>query len=253
MIAKAFVSGDSISKAKTVLLVEDNKENLMLANDALEVSGYRVLVAETGAAALKILEKETPDIIVMDLMLPNMSGHQIIKKIRRSPVFHDVPVVVCTASGHREDVLKCVRLGIHDYILKPFSIKAFINRIDMILSGAAPSIMQNDGKQYEDVDLTEEMSYGDFQEPKTGGISVVQIDDGFSAHPEASSEEAQEQNIEEQSVSAKRSLPDLQEGMVLKENIKRNDVVIVAEGTKLTQQLIDRLKEWEIKEIEVCL
>ena len=105
---------------KTILIVDD--ENMMREAVAsyLEKQGYHVLQAETGTQALSLLEKETVSFVILDLMLPDISGEEICSRIRRQS---RIPIIMLTAKTMEDDMLNGLNLGADDYITKPFSLK----------------------------------------------------------------------------------------------------------------------------------
>ena len=104
---------------KTILIVDD--ENMMREAVAsyLEKQGYHVLQAETGTQALSLLEKETVSFVILDLMLPDISGEEICSRIRRQS---RIPIIMLTAKTMEDDMLNGLNLGADDYITKPFSV-----------------------------------------------------------------------------------------------------------------------------------
>jgi two-component system, OmpR family, response regulator MtrA len=115
---------------ETILLVDDDAALLEVTSIVLASEGYRVLTAEDGAEALRILGRETLDLVVLDIMLPRMSGFEVLKKIREQS---DVPVVLLTAKSQSVDKVVGLELGADDYITKPFDTKELQARIKAIL------------------------------------------------------------------------------------------------------------------------
>ena len=114
---------------KTILIVDD--ENMMREAGAsyLEKQGYHVLQAETGTQALSLLEKETVSFVILDLMLPDISGEEICSRIRRQS---RIPIIMLTAKTMEDDMLNGLNLGADDYITKPFSLKNLYARIQAV-------------------------------------------------------------------------------------------------------------------------
>ena len=114
---------------KTILIVDD--ENMMREAVAsyLEKQGYHVLQAETGTQALSLLEKETVSFVILDLMLPDISGEEICTRIRRQS---RIPIIMLTAKTMEDDMLNGLNLGADDYITKPFSLKNLYARIQAV-------------------------------------------------------------------------------------------------------------------------
>src|SRR3712207_1035206 len=115
---------------ETILLVDDDAALLEVTSIVLASEGYRVLTAEDGVEALRILGREDPDLVVLDIMLPRMSGFEVLKKMREQS---DVPVVLLTAKSQSVDKVVGLELGADDYITKPFDTKELLARIKAIL------------------------------------------------------------------------------------------------------------------------
>jgi CheY-like chemotaxis protein len=115
---------------ETVLLVDDDAALLEVTSIVLASEGYRVLTAEDGVEALRILGREELDLVVLDIMLPRMSGFEVLKKMREHS---DVPVVLLTAKSQSVDKVVGLELGADDYITKPFDTKELLARIKAIL------------------------------------------------------------------------------------------------------------------------
>lgn len=115
---------------ETILLVDDDAALLEVTSIVLSSEGYRVLMAEDGAEALRIVSQEKLDLVVLDVMLPKTSGFEVLKKIREQT---DVPVVMLTAKSQSVDKVVGLELGADDYITKPFDTKELLARIRAIL------------------------------------------------------------------------------------------------------------------------
>jgi DNA-binding response OmpR family regulator len=119
-----------------ILLVEDN-ERINIANkDMLELLGYETHISETLAAARALLEAITPDVIVLDIMLPDGSGLNFLKELRESRKTASIPVVLLTALGTPENVANGLDVGADDYVSKPYDYKVLAARIKVILRHA---------------------------------------------------------------------------------------------------------------------
>lgn len=117
-------------KQKNILIVDDEQKILEVIASFLESQNYQVFQAENGAKAFEIFEKENISLIILDLMLPDLSGEEICKKIRRTS---RVPIIMLTAKVEESDVLEGLEIGADDYITKPFSLKELIARVKAIL------------------------------------------------------------------------------------------------------------------------
>ena len=112
---------------KKILLVEDNKEIHELIKNALEKERYIVINAYSGTEALIILEKEKIDLILLDLMLPVITGEEIIKKIK------SIPIIIISAKVSKEDKINSLLIGANDYITKPFDMDELLVRVKVQL------------------------------------------------------------------------------------------------------------------------
>jgi len=118
---------------KTVLVVEDNPINMKLAVDLLEINGYKTFKAEDGESALKMLENEKVDLVLLDIQLPGIDGFEVLKRIRQLPCCKDSKVVALTAQAMKEEVERIKQSGFNDYILKPINIKGFVAKVKEFL------------------------------------------------------------------------------------------------------------------------
>lgn len=123
----------NINNKKTILVVEDNRLNMKLAVDLLELNGFDVLKAIDGETALTILEKQIPDLILLDIQLPGMDGFEILKIIRKEARLNSVKAVAFTASVMKEAVEHIRASGFDGYIAKPFDTKNFITKVKKTL------------------------------------------------------------------------------------------------------------------------
>lgn len=115
--------------SKKVLIVEDEKDILQLVKMYLEKEGFKTVAASDGAEALKQVRSERPDLVVLDLMLPEIDGLEVCKKLRISPQTAMLPIIMLTAKSEESDTVVGLELGADDYIGKPFSPRALVARI----------------------------------------------------------------------------------------------------------------------------
>lgn len=120
-----------MTPVKKILAVDDEPSILTLLKFNLEKAGFEVITTGDGSEALKLIQSEKPDLILLDLMLPNMDGTEILKQIRQEK--NNVPVVMLTARGEDLDRILGLELGADDYITKPFVIREVVARIRAIL------------------------------------------------------------------------------------------------------------------------
>ena len=121
---------------KRILLIEDNADLAFGLKTSLEVEGYDVLHAETGADGLARASNSAPDLVVLDLMLPEMSGYDVLRRIRRANIM--APVLILTAKGEESDKVQGFRLGADDYVVKPVGVLEFLARVEALLRRAQP-------------------------------------------------------------------------------------------------------------------
>ncbi len=115
--------------AKTVLVVEDNELNMKLFHDLLEAHGYNILQTKDGMDALRIAREHKPDLILMDIQLPEVSGLEVTKWIKEDENLKSIPVVAVTAFAMKGDEEKIREGGCEAYIAKPISVTQFIETV----------------------------------------------------------------------------------------------------------------------------
>jgi two-component system phosphate regulon response regulator PhoB len=129
-----------MSKQKTprILVVEDEADIAALVAYQLAHAGFQVRTASTGGEALRALDSDPPDLVVLDLMLPEVSGIEILETLRARKETQSTPVIILTARGEEDDRLRGFALGADDYISKPFSPKELVMRAKAVLRRASP-------------------------------------------------------------------------------------------------------------------
>lgn len=128
-----------------IIVVEDNQMLLENIEIILEAEGFKVFTADCGKTGLKLIEEIIPDVIISDIMLPDMDGFEILKTVRRNPEVHDLPFLFLTARTDHKDLRLGMSLGADDYLTKPFNaaelIEAIRTRLELIeLRKSAPGI-----------------------------------------------------------------------------------------------------------------
>jgi two-component system alkaline phosphatase synthesis response regulator PhoP len=118
---------------KKILVVEDEPDILQLVKLYLEKEGFRTTTAVNGAQALKKVKEDRPDLIVLDLMLPEIDGLEVCKRLRSVPDTAMLPIIMLTAKAEESDTVIGLELGADDYVAKPFSPKALVARIKALL------------------------------------------------------------------------------------------------------------------------
>ena len=114
---------------KKILIVEDEAEIAQLVKLYLDKDGFRTAIAKTGVEGLKLIKTDRPDMIILDLMLPEMDGLEICKKIRNAPDTALLPVLMLTAKAEESDTIIGLELGADYYVTKPFSPKVLVTRV----------------------------------------------------------------------------------------------------------------------------
>ncbi|MEO7336168.1 MAG: response regulator [Caldimonas sp.] len=112
-----------------ILLVDDSKTELHYLSDILEKRGYSVRLAHNGDEAMRRLSEETPDLILMDVVMPGLNGFQLTRSITRDPRFINVPVIMCTSKNQETDKVWGMRQGARDYIVKPVDAAELVSKI----------------------------------------------------------------------------------------------------------------------------
>ena len=118
---------------KTILVVDDEPKIIQLARDYLERAGFAVLSATDGKSALQVARSKAPDLLVLDLGLPELDGLDVTRELRKTS---NVPIIMLTARGEESDKLVGLEIGADDYITKPFSPKELVARVRVILRRA---------------------------------------------------------------------------------------------------------------------
>jgi two-component system, cell cycle response regulator DivK len=120
-----------------VLVVEDNPLNLKLIRDVLEFRGFDVVTARSGEEGVAAASTTTPDLVLMDLQLPGIDGHEALQRIRADPRCSAVPVVAVTAFAMKDDVEQAEAAGFDGFISKPISVRALPQQLAQFLPGGS--------------------------------------------------------------------------------------------------------------------
>lgn len=122
-----------------ILIVEDEPEIRDMLAFSLERGGYSITLAEDGESALRMLDQQRPDLVLIDWMLPGISGIELANRLRRNEPTHDLPLIMLTARSEEGDKLKSFSIGVDDYVTKPFSSKELLARIKALLRRSGKS------------------------------------------------------------------------------------------------------------------
>ena len=138
--------------AKNRILVIDDDENISkVIRLYLEKEGMEALLASNGRAGLEVFSRESPDLVLLDIMMPEMDGIEVIKNIRKESA---VPVIMLTAKGDTFDKVLALELGADDYIVKPFEPKELIARIKAVIRRSENAPEQEDTIRYENIEIS---------------------------------------------------------------------------------------------------
>jgi two-component system alkaline phosphatase synthesis response regulator PhoP len=120
-------------KRPSILMIEDDPAILAVARDLLEKEGYEVDSSESCAGGFQKLSRRHPDLLVLDLNLPDGDGLELCRRLGASPVFRELPVMMVTARGATQDIVEGLEAGAHDYMVKPFNVREFVARVRSIV------------------------------------------------------------------------------------------------------------------------
>jgi DNA-binding response OmpR family regulator len=122
-----------------ILLAEDDKQIADMIGFKLSNGGHQIVRAQDGEQAIKLASRERPDLILLDAMMPGLSGFEVLRRLKGDSAMRSIPVIMVTAKGHERDVLTGLRGGAIDYIVKPFSLKELSARVELALRREPPA------------------------------------------------------------------------------------------------------------------
>lgn len=132
-----------VKQSKRLAYIEDEAEMIDLVRLILGRHGYTVLGATGGSEGLELVRKEIPDLVLLDLMMPDMDGWDVYHQLKSDELTHDIPVIVITAKAQNIDKILGLRVAkVDDYISKPFSPQELLDRVEQVLSKPAKSLEQ---------------------------------------------------------------------------------------------------------------
>lgn len=151
MFAQISENGYNVAMTRErILVVDDDREIVRLLRSYLEQAGYEVLVAYDGESALHVLRRDRPDLLVLDLMLPDRDGWEITRLLRGDPTLAAIPIIMLTARVDDTDKIIGLEMGADDYVTKPFNAREVLARVRAMLrrqqrnaEGALPAIVQS--------------------------------------------------------------------------------------------------------------
>ena len=141
--------------AATILVVEDEVAQLETLRYNLEKEGFRVVAADDGEEAVLVAREEMPDLVVLDWMLPTLSGIEVCRSLKSSSETSDIPVIMLTARGEESDRVRGLEIGADDYVVKPYGVSELIARIRARLRKTRPSAVSKT-LAFEDISIDTE-------------------------------------------------------------------------------------------------
>ncbi len=212
-----------------VLIIEDNIMNLKLFSDTLRLKGYEVAVARNGIEALEILKTFIPDLILLDLYMPGMSGFRFANYISKENKYSSIPMIVISASSSIYDVKEMASYNVKAYLVKPVSPTKLLETVkNVILMSEGENKIHQIRDEYE-LDKTSDTRKISSTEKNTAkGRDKIILETGIAVQVE-----------------------NLIEGMVLGAPVTKDKTVIYPEGAKLSEKMIEKIKALGIKEVYV--
>src|SRR3972149_5463516 len=120
-----------------ILVVDDDPEVQDVVSTVLERDGYQVRTASSGEEGFAALEARTPDLLILDVMMPGMDGHEVCRRLKADPLWSTLPIIMITAKMDLEDVVQGLELGANDYVTKPFYYEELLARVRATLRATA--------------------------------------------------------------------------------------------------------------------
>lgn len=125
-----------MGKAK-ILVVDDNEKNVELLEAILQAAGFDVLKAYNGKQAIEMVGKERPDLLLLDIMMPELDGSQVCEMLKKDPLNANLPVIMVTAKDKESDIVQSLERGADEYIVKPINKKDLLGKIEDMLAKAS--------------------------------------------------------------------------------------------------------------------
>jgi two-component system alkaline phosphatase synthesis response regulator PhoP len=122
-----------MTQKKKILLIEDEEDIASVVKLQADLSGYRLQVEVDGIAGFRAVERDHPDLVLLDIMLPGQNGFDVCRKIKSHPELKNIPIIILTAKGEELDIVLGLELGADDYIVKPFSPKVLFSKVKTVL------------------------------------------------------------------------------------------------------------------------
>lgn len=132
------------AKPFIVLVVDDDEHLGDLISERLKQKNIRVMTARDGKAALSVLQRDTPHLIILDIMMPGISGHEVLQKLKQDPQYLNIPIIMLTGQTEQKDVVSALHAGAIDYLVKPVDMDKLITRVEKILEASCYEIVVAD-------------------------------------------------------------------------------------------------------------
>lgn len=162
-----------------ILVVDDEADILNLLDYNLKKGGFRVISAKDGPEAIDLASSERPDLILLDIMLPNMEGTEVLRRLKAQGSTQNIPVIMLTAKGEEVDKIVGFELGAEDYITKPFSPRELVLRAKAVLKrskeSAGEAVRESEAKGDEDVTVFKELTVDKSRHRVTVGPAEVML------------------------------------------------------------------------------
>ena len=126
---KCKINMDNLASEYTVLIVDDVPTNVMLVQAILKKEGYTLLTCDSGAKALRIAHDKHPNLILLDIMMPEMDGYEVLQHLKSAPDTNDIPVIIMSALSDMQSIVKGYQLGATEYVTKPFQREELVKRV----------------------------------------------------------------------------------------------------------------------------
>lgn len=171
------------TKSSRILIVDDILDNLHMLTDLLQELGHEVQMAMSGKEALKAVEKNPPDLILLDIQMPVMDGYEVCQRLKSHPETRDIPVIFLSALNETRDILRGFEVGGVDYVSKPFQFREVVARVQSQLNQVhqrreIAALREKDRQQFEQLSKTKELffraSVHDLKNPLTGIMLYAQ-------------------------------------------------------------------------------
>jgi two-component system alkaline phosphatase synthesis response regulator PhoP len=119
---------------KNLLVIDDDPMAIKLVRDLASASGYNVLTALNGRDGLEVAARQKPDIILLDIMMPEMDGYKVASSLKSNPKTSGIPIIMVTAVGFQLNKQLAINMGVSDYVVKPFNIRELLDKIGKCLT-----------------------------------------------------------------------------------------------------------------------